>query len=415
VTAFTGMQGPARSGVVLCAPVLPPDVTAIAGALERSGQLQHLVTRWCLNNREFRWVQKLAVPQTWLRRPVTSVSSSRIHRSVVADARQLLGRLIDQNGFQSFDKSFALVDTAASRLLRRNSSAVLGREDACLISFRRAQELGLPCIYQLPTAHFATVERFLRQELNLFPEAFDAADLEADFAPERTHRKTAELATATHILCASSFVKRSLETAGVPSRNIKVIPCATELDFAPQCPSPREPIVLYAGAISPRKGVHRLIRVWKQLGAYRTHTLRLVGDLRLPSSFVAEYRRYFEHVPRIKRSALAHEYARAQAFVFNAMADGFGHVMAEAMACGTAVLASRNSGAPELIGDREQGWLFDFGNDAALAEALEWALSCPQQLLEMGQQGQARARAWNANKFATEFLKWIAPIIAGER
>ena len=408
------MANPASSGVVFCAPVLPPDVTTLAAALEQIGQLQQLVTRWCFTDEEFGWVQRLALPQTWDRRPLAPVSRAHLHRSLAADLRQHLGHLLDRNAFGSIDKSFGIVDAAAARLVGPNTSAVLGREDACLSLFRRAQEFDLPRIYQLPTAHFATVERLLKQERNVFPEAFDHAKLEADFASERIQRKTAELNASTHIFCPSSFVRGSLEAAGIPAQKLKVIPCGTELDFAPDCTGRRERILLYAGTISARKGVHRLIRVWKLLGAYRTHTLRLVGDLHLPSSFVADHRQYFEHVPRVRRIALAREYATAQAFVFNALADGFGHVVTEAMTCGTAVLASRNSGAPDLIGDGE-GLLFDFGNDEALARAIDWALSCPQQLLEMGQQGRVRALASNSNTFTTAFLKWIGPIIAGER
>jgi glycosyltransferase involved in cell wall biosynthesis len=321
---------------------------------------------------------------------------------------------LDRDSFQTSDKCFQLVDEAAAALIKPETSAIIGREDACLTCFRRGEAFNIPRIYQLPTAHFATVLTLLKRERDLFPEAFNTGDLEADFAPARIQRKAAELDSATHILCHSSFVAESLKVAGIQGGRITVLPLGTDLSFVCDSPGARAPVFLYAGTISARKGVHRLIRIWKQLRAYRTHRLRLIGDLRLPGSFLAEYRGVFEHIPRLPRTSLVNQYARAQAFVFNALADGFGHVFAEAMACGTAVLASRNSGAPDLIIDGEEGLLFEYGDDEALAVTLDRALTSPQELRQMGDRGRRRALRWTCNDFATSLLKWIRPIIENE-
>ena len=106
------------------------------------------------------------------------------------------------------------------------------------------------------------------------------------------------------------------------------------------------------------------------------------------------------------------EYAKAQAFVFNALADGFGHVFAEAMACGTPVLASRNCGAPDLIVHEEEGWLFDYGNDDAFASVLDQALRSPAELRRAGECARRRASAWTSHEFVSAFLDWINTIIA---
>lgn len=398
-------------GVVFSAPVLPLDVATLAAALESAGKLEWLMTRWCFSASERRWARKLPLPETWLRRSVAPVGMARLQRLPGADMRQHFDRWLGRDGFHSLDKSFQMVDQAAAALVRPQTSAIMGREDACLACFRRGKEFNIPRIYQLPTAHCATVERLLRRELDSFPEAINSREVEADFAPERMGRKAAELSSATHVLCPSSFVHQSLKAAGVEEARITVLPLGADLSFAADWAGTREPIFLYAGTISARKGVHRLIRTWKQLRAYRTHRLRLIGDLRLPDSFVGEYRGVFEHIPRIQRKSLVREYAKAQAFVFNAIADGFGQVLTEAMACGTPVLASRNSGAPDLIDNGEEGWLYEYGDDEAMAAALDKGLSSPEQLLRMGQCGRRRVLQWTCDDFANAFLKWINPII----
>jgi glycosyltransferase involved in cell wall biosynthesis len=342
------------------------------------------------------------------------VPLTRLRRLPGADFRNYFGRWLDAGAVQTLDKSFKFVDAAAAALVKPETSAVIGREDACLLSFRRAKALNIPRIYQLPTAHFATVRALLKCERNVFPNAFDTGDLEADFAPARIQRKAAELDSATHILCPSSFVAESLKSSGIPGGRITVLPFGTGDNFASDLSGARDPIFLYAGTISARKGVHRLIRMWKQLRAYRTHRLRLIGEMRLPARFLADYRAVFEHIPRLPRASLVNQYARAQAFVFNALADGFGHVFLEAMACGTAVLASRNSGAPDLINNGKEGWLFEYGDDEALGAALDRALSSPQTLLEMGERGRRRALRWTCDDFAASFLNWITAIIERE-
>jgi glycosyltransferase involved in cell wall biosynthesis len=202
-----------------------------------------------------------------------------------------------------------------------------------------------------------------------------------------------------------------LQTCGIRADRIKVLPLGTDPEFTADGSIVREPVFLYAGTISARKGVHRLIRVWKQLRAYKTHRLRLIGDLRLPCSFVADYKDAFEHIPRVARASLVTEYSKAQAFVFNALADGFGHVFAEAMSCATPVLASRNSGAPDFIKHGEEGWMFDYGDDGALTAALDRALSCTRQLRQMGERARHRALEWTSSHFARAFLSWISSIL----
>jgi glycosyltransferase involved in cell wall biosynthesis len=399
-------------GVIFSAPVLPLDVASIAGALESTGQLDWLVTRWCFTRAELPWARKLPVKNSWLRRPPAPVSRARLLRLPAADIRTFLGRWLDRDRIQTTDKSFQLIDTAAASLMTSNTTAIIGREDSCLGCFRRGEELDLPRVYQLPTAHFATVQKLLSRELDLFPEAFHAGELEADFAACRLERKTAELRLATHVLCPSSFVGESLRNSGIRTgASVKVLPFGIDPDFSRDSSLARQPVFLYVGTISARKGVHRLIKAWKQLRAYKTHRLRLIGELRLPCSFVADYKPVFEHVPRVPRTSLVDEYSKARAFVFNALADGFGHVFAEAMACATPVLASRNSGAPDLINHGEEGWIFDYGDDGALTATLDRALSSSGELRQMGERARHRALEWTCSHFATAFLNWIGSIL----
>jgi starch synthase len=77
--------------------------------------------------------------------------------------------------------------------------------------------------------------------------------------------------------------------------------------------------------------------------------------------------------------------------------EPFGLVILEAMACETAVVASRVGGIPEIVVDGETGFLIDFDpNDpeefaTALAQKIRLLLDDPQRASAMGEAGRRRA------------------------
>ena len=58
------------------------------------------------------------------------------------------------------------------------------------------------------------------------------------------------------------------------------------------------------------------------------------------------------------------------AFVLNSENEPLGLVLAEAMACGTPVIATRGGGVSEIVTDGQTGRLVDYGNREALARAM---------------------------------------------
>ena len=83
----------------------------------------------------------------------------------------------------------------------------------------------------------------------------------------------------------------------------------------------------------------------------------------------------------------------ATAFACPSLYEPLGIVNLEAMACGTAVVASRVGGIPEVVADGETGLLVPPGDPAALAAALNALLRDPVRAGVLGQQGRKRAVA----------------------
>jgi len=122
-----------------------------------------------------------------------------------------------------------------------------------------------------------------------------------------------------------------------------------------------QPYCLYIGGIDPRKNVFTLLEalamVCRQKPDYPN--LALVGQISdqreypkllraLHSLGIQDRVRLTGYVPEESLPAL---YAGAQYFIFPSLYEGFGLPVAEAMAAGTPVIASRNSSIPEVGGD----------------------------------------------------------------
>ncbi|MDD5351224.1 MAG: glycosyltransferase family 4 protein [Chthoniobacteraceae bacterium] len=165
-------------------------------------------------------------------------------------------------------------------------------------------------------------------------------------------------------------------------------------------PQPPEPIAGLLGRITPWKGQHIFIRAahllhrrfpearFRIIGcalfgeeAYERELRKLVRLLRLQD--VLTFTGFQEDIP----AALA---PLACAVHASTLAEPFGQIVAEAMACGKPVVATNGGGVPEIVVHGRTGLLVPMGDAEALAAAMETLLRNPQLARRMGRAGQAR-------------------------
>lgn len=162
----------------------------------------------------------------------------------------------------------------------------------------------------------------------------------------------------------------------------------------------REPYVLAVASLEPRKNFGRLLDAWTSLGLTTgAHQLVVVAAEGWRQGRV---RRRLERmtgdgsvvkIGHVPNDVLAALYRRANGFVFPSLAEGFGLPVAEAMACGAPVVASRVSSLPEVCG--EAGLLVDPENADEIASAIARLLGDQGLRRRLRDRGLERVRAFS--------------------
>jgi starch synthase len=412
---------PGRRDTVLVVPVFPERVKNFAQALEEGKRLRAVVAGYVYSpSRTLERVcrfgdQVLGTQVTGFLRRRDLPGVPREHRrtslatEMIGHLRRLpLARRLGAD--DPYGKWYhATIDRlAARRVIDERTSWVFGRDGAALQSFERARAIGARTLYDLPTPHQETVQRIMEREEAEFPDVCELPSSRTDFSAARNAYKQAELQAADHIIVGSAFVRSSLVDAGVAADRIAVLPSACHASWlapAQVNDSRRANLFLNVGRLSLRKGTHRLLWAWKKLGAYRTCSLRLIGDMHLTARFLKDFQGCYEHIPRLPKESLREQYISAAAFVLPAAAEGFAAVILEALSCGVPIVASRNSGAEGFLEHGTHGLLHEFGNDDELCAHLDWMLSHPRERAEMSRAALEKARTWTWSDYRRQFLE----------
>jgi glycosyltransferase involved in cell wall biosynthesis len=102
-----------------------------------------------------------------------------------------------------------------------------------------------------------------------------------------------------------------------------------------------------------------------------------------------------------RRDDVASILRRSGIFVMSSLREGLPVALIEAMACALPVVATDVGGMPELVADRESGFIIPAKNPEALAAAMIRLLDDPHKAREMGLRGNAVFK----NKFTSVSMK----------
>jgi glycosyltransferase involved in cell wall biosynthesis len=243
----------------------------------------------------------------------------------------------------------------------------------------------------------------------------------AELSVVRDRLRDEEARLADGIITGSTFTTRSLVAAGIPEGKILTVPLGgpQPVDRAalPAEP-PAVPRFIYAGSVAIHKGVPHLLEAWSRLALPHAE-LHVYGRMQLAQAVVERYRSrsrgtilFHGSVPAAELSAA---YLHGSVLILPTLADGFGQVVADALAHGLPVITTTNAGAADRIVHGECGFVVPPADPDALAERLEWCLSHPLDLFRMRGVALDQAHRWTWAHFRATFIEGLADLLAGQR
>jgi glycosyltransferase involved in cell wall biosynthesis len=370
----------------------------MAAQLERRGLLGRIFTGYP----KFK-LRNEAVPGE----KITSVSA--LHAPLMASSRLPLQRVLEPLRAELFELSRDRLDSVARTRLG-DCHALGGLSGAGLKSGLEMQRRGGAYVCDRGSTHILFQDRVLREEAEIV--GLKRRPIH-DYA---ITKELAEYAVADAIFTPSHFTFRSFVEQGVPAAKMKLIPYGINTAFfAPRRAKSERFTVLFAGNVSYRKGVHYLLKAWSRWAPAGAQ-LRIAGAAATELDQLVRWAggkpANVEFLGHLDRETLAVEMSSAHALVLPSVEEGLALVMAQAMACGTPVIATENTGAATLFDDGVEGLVgparsIDFlqGSFERLARAGDAA--------RMGRKALSRAREFGgADAYGDRLMRALAAVYA---
>lgn len=181
---------------------------------------------------------------------------------------------------------------------------------------------------------------------------------------------------------------------------------------------PERRIALFVGRVAFEKNIDFLLDVVAHAHRQRPDLLLVIAGegpalpaLRRKARLagLSEHVRFVGYLPR--DSGLRDCYAAADVFTFASLTETQGLVLLEALAIGLPVLAIPALGAAEIVGP-QRGAIAAAGTPQEFAGQLTALLEQPQRLADLGREGIAFAREWDAATQAARLAALYREIIA---
>ena len=380
--------------VVLSNPTGNTIVRAIARALRRVGWLESLYTtiafpdpgsswlpkpvRSQLLRRHFEVEYELIHTHPWLE-SVRLIASAVGYRSIARPG----GAASVEAVYREFDRHVA--KAIASNRVPAGVRAAYAYEDAAEHTFEAAHRRDMACIYEMPIAHWQTVQRLLHEEAQRLP-AWRQTIQGLDDSPAKLERKVREIELADTIIVPSRFVLESLPAPVRAAKRCVLAPFGAPSPNARAGESGRQvggPLrVIFAGAMTQRKGLGDLFAAMRLLNRPDVD-LVVLGALNAPLSFyrsqypgfVYEGTRPHADVLRIMRSC--------DVFVLPALVEGRALVQLEALASGLPLIVTAHTGGDDLVEEGRTGFTIPIRSPEAIAERIAWFADHRDALAEM--------------------------------
>ncbi len=267
---------------------------------------------------------------------------------------------------------------------------------------RLAKDRGMPVVHELIIG--ADVGRILLEERRRFP-GIEPSGEPQQMVEAGIERDRLKWALSDRVLVPSPYCRDSSIALGCDPAKLLVVPYGIPEHWFDLEPAPLPGRVLFVGQVGLRKGSHVLAEACRLLQRRGVDlACRVVGpmlvDVTLP---LFEGPTYLGQVPR---SQVREEFRRADLLVLPTLADSFGLVHLEAMACGVPVITTHHCGS--VVREGLDGFLVPIRDPAALADRIERILGDRQLRARLGASARERALEFSWTHYGERLLAALA-------
>ena len=266
---------------------------------------------------------------------------------------------------------------------------------------RKAKNLGIEIIHEViinPTSGLTMLE-----ENDLFP------NVELSFDSPEIVKKGLELdlikwELSDKLIVASKVVRDSLISFGIDKKKIFLVPYGINEEWFKYKATPKKGKILFVGLVGLRKGVHYLAmaeRILKSRGY--NYEIEAAG-LNLVDTNIDLFKgpKYLGHIPR---NEIIKEYLSADVLVLPTIAEGFGLVHLEAMACGVPIITTKECGS--TIEDNKEGYIIPIRDPIAIADSIVKIVENRDLRDKISKAAKIKAREFTWVQYRERLLKAI--------
>lgn len=255
--------------------------------------------------------------------------------------------------------------------------------------------------YRGPNPRVVTVFDMIHE---LWPDSFPGSD-------ETREAKRGAIQRADHVICISECTRRDLlrlidlppERTSVVHLGFDTLPSDAAL---PQVAG--GPYLLYVGVRNRYKNFSGMLRAFAESRCARDMRLVCFGGGSFRPEELEEMQSLGISRDRVVQvgggdDVLGTLYAKAAAFVYPSLYEGFGIPPLEAMSMGCPVIASNTSSIPEVAGDAAE--YCDPSDATSIAAAIDRVLGSSARRQDLVQKGRTRSRVFSWAECASQTVQ----------
>jgi len=252
----------------------------------------------------------------------------------------------------------------------------------------QARRQGLHVVHELIIG--ADVGRLMLEERRMHPGIEVHLESEAE-VEEGVSRDQHKWELSDRVLVPSQYTWESSVALGCDPAKLRLVPYGIDEFWLGLDSRPEQGRLLFVGQVGLRKGSHVLAAACRELHRRRAAFTCVVAG---PPITTLEHPIYAgpTYLGQVPRTQVQQEFRRADLFVLPTLADSFGLVHLEAMACGVPVITTPHCGS--VVRDGIEGFIVPIRDERTLADRIQQLLEDRPLRERMGRAARERARQY---------------------